>query len=525
MAQALDSYFGLILKTPFEQRWALDVLYYAWPASLVIGLSLRSQGDEKNWIWERILDFLQAGILLAMLYLYFSGTPLRPRGPGVWTLSLATDGLIAIAFFARAALSGRDPSRKLFQRIGYFRLAAAFTDLYFVIGFSDSIRNNWFDPVWSAQWLFAIYAATAWEGNAEPKVEKGRLLRVQQTPAGQFLLPTFPLLVVVLAAGVAKGLFALAAIAVLLSLSISFGHLMLGRRRERERIEERNRAIEKLEASEERYRTLFEGSPVGIAVLNDKGREVACNNAYRELVGIREGEELTFDLLMSLTSPERQETDRAIFEEIGSGARPGARREKQYHRRDGKSVWADLSLFGQQNSSRDCRLVTGMAIDITEKKQLEQQLRQAQKIETIGRLAGGVAHDFNNLLTVIRGYCDVLMEDQTSSASVLGRLEHISRAADRAASLTHQLLAFSRRQVLQPKILQLNDLVLECAKMLHRLIGEDVEMQIFGTSGLGRKGGPRTDRASNFESGSKRSRRNAQWWNTDNRDHECGVDA
>jgi two-component system, cell cycle sensor histidine kinase and response regulator CckA len=86
---------------------------------------------------------------------------------------------------------------------------------------------------------------------------------------------------------------------------------------------------------------------------------------------------------------------------------------------------------------------------------------------------------------VIRGYCDVVMEDQSTSASVMGRLEHISRAADRAASLTHQLLAFSRQQVLQPKILQLNELVSECAKMLHRLIGEDVEMQIFGTSGLG----------------------------------------
>jgi PAS domain S-box-containing protein len=367
LAQAFDSYLGLILKIPFEQRWALDILYYAWPASLVIGLSLRAEGNEKNWVWERILDFLQAGILLVMLYVYFSGTPLRPRGAGVWNLSLATDGLIAVAFFARAALSGRDPTRKLFQRIAYFRLAAALTDLYFVVGLSDGVRSNWFDPVWSAQWLFAIYAATPWEGNAKAKVERKRLPKVQQTPAGQFLLPTFPLLVVALAAGVAKGQFALAAIAVLLSLSISFGHLMLGRRREQEGIEERNRAIEELAASEERYRILFEGSPVGIAVLNEKGRLVACNNAYRELVGIREGEEVTFDLLMSLTSLERRETDRAIFEEIASGARPGARREKQYLRCDGKSVWADLSLFGLQNPSWDHELVTGMAIDITEK--------------------------------------------------------------------------------------------------------------------------------------------------------------
>ena len=119
--------------------------------------------------------------------------------------------------------------------------------------------------------------------------------------------------------------------------------------------------------------------------------------------------------------------------------------------------------------------VIGAAQDITERK-LEEQLRQAQKMESIGRLAGGVAHDFNNLLTVIQGYCG-LMETQISRGDpLLKDLEQIQRASERAAALTRQLLAFSRKQIMIPAVLDLNDLVLNLRKMLERLIGEDITL-------------------------------------------------
>jgi signal transduction histidine kinase len=119
----------------------------------------------------------------------------------------------------------------------------------------------------------------------------------------------------------------------------------------------------------------------------------------------------------------------------------------------------------------------GTARDVTERLALEQQLRQAQKMEAVGRLAGGVAHDFNNLLTAIFGYADFAMEELPATSSAREDIEEIRKAALRASTLTRQLLAFSRQQVLEPVVLNMNELVGDLNKMLRRLIGEDVELR------------------------------------------------
>jgi len=120
--------------------------------------------------------------------------------------------------------------------------------------------------------------------------------------------------------------------------------------------------------------------------------------------------------------------------------------------------------------------VQGIARDVTEHKKLEDQLRQSQKMEAIGRLAGGIAHDFNNLLTIISGYSDLLHESLVEPDRRRGFVEEIKKAADRAASLTRQLLAFSRKQVLEPRVVNLNELVTNLEKMLQRLIGKEVSL-------------------------------------------------
>jgi nitrogen-specific signal transduction histidine kinase/CheY-like chemotaxis protein len=129
--------------------------------------------------------------------------------------------------------------------------------------------------------------------------------------------------------------------------------------------------------------------------------------------------------------------------------------------------------------------VQGIARDISERKQLEQQLQQSQKMEAIGRLAGGVAHDFNNLLTVITGYSDLLLERYADRGPIHQEINLIKQAGERAVALTRQLLAFSRKQVLQLQILNLNTVVIDSARILHRLIGEDIELVTMPDPSLG----------------------------------------
>jgi hypothetical protein len=134
-----------------------------------------------------------------------------------------------------------------------------------------------------------------------------------------------------------------------------------------------------------------------------------------------------------------------------------------------------------QFHGKSARLV--MAQDVTEKKRMEAQLLQSQKMEAVGRLAGGVAHDFNNVLGVILGYAELLL--RKADASQRGKLEQILKAGQRAAGLTQQLLAFSRKQIVDPKVLDLNALLLDVEKMLGRLIGEDVDLTIARGADLG----------------------------------------
>jgi signal transduction histidine kinase/ActR/RegA family two-component response regulator len=126
-----------------------------------------------------------------------------------------------------------------------------------------------------------------------------------------------------------------------------------------------------------------------------------------------------------------------------------------------------------------------VAQDVSERQSLEEQLRQAQKMEAVGRLAGGVAHDFNNLLMVIKGHTELLLNALPPSDQISRKIEHIDRAADRATALTRQLLAFSRMQVLQPRAMNLNSIVEGIGNLLPRLIGEDIELVIRPSASLG----------------------------------------
>ncbi len=171
------------------------------------------------------------------------------------------------------------------------------------------------------------------------------------------------------------------------------------------------------------------------------------------------------------TSPEAI----AELREAIRSARP-ANVELLNYRKDGTPIWISLSISPIRNEEGEVTHFVGVQSDITERRLMEQQLRQSQKMEAVGRLAGGIAHDFNNLLTVINGYGEMLLNRLGVNDPVRESVSEMNKAGERAAALTRQLLAFSRKQVLAPSILDLNSVVIDLEKMLRRVIGEDIRL-------------------------------------------------
>jgi PAS domain S-box-containing protein len=240
------------------------------------------------------------------------------------------------------------------------------------------------------------------------------------------------------------------------------------------------RAVEKrelilaLRESEERYRLVTEHISDAVLLCDVEGRPLMGNGRVRELTGYSAGE-LVGRRLTSLFSPEGAAAFQTRLDAVRTrreGPRPF---EAGLVRRDRTAVTAEVSVTAVVQQGR---VVGNLAVfrDVTERRRLEQELRQAQKMEAIGRLAGGVAHDFNNLLTIIGGEAELMLDTVDRDAALRAPLETVVRTAQRAAGLTQQLLAFSRRQILQPRVLDLNAALVAVEPLLRRLVPEDIEL-------------------------------------------------
>ena len=257
-------------------------------------------------------------------------------------------------------------------------------------------------------------------------------------------------------------------------------------------ITEQKRAEEALRQSEERYRVFVSQSSEGIyrtehnppvpvhlsvdeqiALSLTSGYVAECNDAMARMYGLNRAEELIGKKLSEFLIADDPVTREFMATYIRSGYRIA---DWESHERDTEG---ELKVFRNTMAGvveKGCLVRNwGIQRDVTERLHLEEQLRNAQQMEAIGRLAGGVAHDFNNILSIIMGHAELLIGAGVDEGSRNG-LEQLKRAAERAASLTQQLLAFSRKQVLQPKLLDLNETVADVEKMLSRVIGEDIQL-------------------------------------------------
>jgi two-component system cell cycle sensor histidine kinase/response regulator CckA len=247
-------------------------------------------------------------------------------------------------------------------------------------------------------------------------------------------------------------------------------------------ITERKRIERELRRSEERYSDLVENAHDIIYTHDLQGNYTSVNKAGERITGYTKEETLKMNLAQAV-APESVEYARRMMRQKLAGEEETVY-ELEIIAKDGRRVAIEVNtrLIYQDGAPVG---VQGIGRDVTERKQLEQQLRQSQKLEAIGQLAGGIAHDFNNLLTAIIGYSDLLLHQIGTDQGFRAEVEEISAAGKRAAGLTNQLLAFSRRQVLQPVVLNLNDVVVNIERMLRRLIGEDIDIVTVTEQGLG----------------------------------------
>ncbi|MGB6787991.1 MAG: PAS domain S-box protein [Candidatus Acidiferrales bacterium] len=233
---------------------------------------------------------------------------------------------------------------------------------------------------------------------------------------------------------------------------------------------------------EELFRLISENAADMIALVNADGRRLYSSPSYKRLLGYSD-KELQETTIYEQIHPD----DLSLVTATANEARQsgtGRRVEYRIRRKDGNWLVVESTASLVRNHGKDEKMVI-VNRDITERKQLEEQLYLSQKLEAIGRLSGGVAHDFNNLLGVIIGYSEALQKQMSADHPFREAIEEIQNAGNRAAALTQQLLAFSRKQVLEPKVVDLNIVVSDVQKMLRRLIGEDIELKIMLAKDLG----------------------------------------
>ena len=249
-------------------------------------------------------------------------------------------------------------------------------------------------------------------------------------------------------------------------------------------ITSRKQAETRSQDSEARLRAVFNNTLVGILLVSSDGQIIQCNPAMSEMLGYSE-QELVKVSFRDITHPDDLDSSVFLFKEMSDGRKYNYSYEKRYVRKDGSLLSANVSVSEVRDANGLFRFAIAVIDDRTGQKRIEAQLIQAQKMETVGRLAGGIAHDFNNLLAIIIGFSELIESDLTPDSEAVVYVAKIQEAANRAAAVTRQLLAFARRQLSMSKVVSPNDRLLSFTALLQPLLKPDVELTFLPGDMLG----------------------------------------
>jgi PAS domain S-box-containing protein len=428
--------------------------------------------------WPRTLDLVQVIILTVAIYLFTFGSPLAwEKGNSTlarfsWAPESLRDLVLFLTFAASAIWTQRRVERSLYGRLAIFfgfYLCGEIPYLYLQATRNLNSGTPW-DLVWSLPFAVAtVLAVTAGPAGKTETTQQESAER--REPSRQWVLVhlaslIFPLLVLLMAAGIAEQRLVAAIVLVLVSFACSVGRLLISDHQQLQ-------AAKALEESNALLKSVFEGTGEALYIKDLEGRYILVNRTFARMVNLAPQQIIGKTANELLTAEEARrviDQDRKVIE---SGKNHMFESPATVHGQDRSLLVTKAPWHGP--TGKIAGLIAVLR-DITEHRQIEEHLRQSQKMEAIGTLAGGVAHDFNNLLMVINGYSSLLSDSLTAEGKLRGHVDQIQKAAERATSLTRQLLAFSRKQTIQPSALKLNQVITGMEKLLHRLIGENISI-------------------------------------------------